>query len=433
MQDKIIVQNRRKSFFSVVIAMAIIIATFYTGAYIQKRYGSVNFLKADVASASSTAVDSKVNLDLYYQVLNLLEEKQIKAETISGDEKLYGMIQGLAASYKDPYTTFFPPSEAENFKTSVAGAFEGVGMEVGMKNNTLTVISPLKNSPAEKAGIKADDKIIGVNATTTENMSVEAAIKLIRGPKGTPVTLKIFRGSENKIKEITIIREKIDLPIVDTAVVGNAFKISLYSFSENSPVKFEAALKEFVASGKKNLIIDVRNNPGGYLEAAVMIASFFVEKDKNIVSEDFTRKNLKTEHVSKGFVYLPSDIKVIVLVNKGSASASEILAGALQDYKKAKILGEVSFGKGSVQEYIELPQKTSVKITVAKWLTPNGNSISDHGVTPDIIVPFKENLKNKKADNQLDYALKVFYSWNTFEKYNANDKTQINTASSTPK
>jgi carboxyl-terminal processing protease len=404
----------------------------------------VNLVKSNglknITSLSSVATVSAQDksgaigdMSLFWKVSGLLEEKQIKAQQIDSKDKLYGAIKGLAESYGDPYTTFFPPAEASSFKTAVSGAFEGVGMEVGLRDNVLTVISPLKGSPAEKAGMRPDDRIVQINANSTEGLSVEAAIKQIRGPKGTPVTLKVFRNTSQKMLDITIVREKIDLPIIDAKTNKDSFVISLYSFSENSPEKFENALNEFKKSGKKNLVLDLRNNPGGYLEAAVLMASFFIEKDKNIVSEDFTRTGKRNEHPSKGFGTFGDDVKIVVLVNKGSASASEILAGALQDYRKAKVVGEVSFGKGSVQEYIELEGGTSLKMTVAKWLTPLGKSISDHGVTPDVIVPYKEDVTKAKVkkDNQLDYAYFMFGNWSKYKGVSVLDSTGINTASST--
>jgi carboxyl-terminal processing protease len=387
--------------------------------------------EAVATNSTSTSIfslfgNSKVDSNLYNKVYNLLEDKQINAQKVTQEDKIYGSIKGLTASYGDPYTVFFPPQETTEFKTSVSGAFEGVGMEVGIKDGILTVIAPLKNSPAEKAGIKSDDKILKINATSTDGMSTDSAVKLIRGAKGTPVNLNIFRISEKKSKDITIIRDKIDIPTVDTKIVGNTFVLSLYSFNENSPQKFQEALQQFVNSKKTNLVIDLRNNPGGYLEAAVLMASFFTNKGQNIVTEDFIRTGVKNTHLSNGFPMIATDTKIVVLINKGSASASEIFSGALQDYNKAKIVGDQSFGKGSVQEYMDLGGGTSIKITVAKWLTPKGNSISDHGITPDIIIPFKENLKNPKADNQLDVAVKVLNNWAFYEKYKAEDKNSLN-------
>jgi carboxyl-terminal processing protease len=313
----------------------LLVASFFGGFYSSTFWKNSSSVPTAEATSTST-LSNNMDMELFWKVYKILEEKQIKATTTASDDKLYGAIKGLASSYSDPYTTFFPPSETTSFKTAVSGSFEGVGMEVGIRDGLLTVVAPLKDSPAEKAGIKPDDKIVQINASSTDGMSADQAVKLIRGERGTAVTLKIFRSSTQKMNDITIIREKIDLPIIKTASTKEAFVISLYSFTENSPEKFRQALLEFSNSGKKNLVIDLRNNPGGYLDAAVLMGSFFIEKDKTIVSENFLRQGTVNAHQSKGFNVFPEDYKIVVLVNKGSASASEILAGALQDHAKAK-------------------------------------------------------------------------------------------------
>ncbi len=404
----------------------VFVAGVYSGRYILP----VGVANADNLNYSMGTVQISVSpeMKLYEEVKRILDEKYIKAGEVKEDKKAYGSIKGLVESYGDPYTVFFPPAESKEFKSVVSGTFSGVGMEVGIKDGVITVISPLKKSPAEKAGMKPDDKILKINGTSTEGMSTEIAVRLIRGEKGTPVTLTVLHKGEDKVKEVTIIRDTIDMPVVDTQVSGDTFILSLYSFSETSAQKFQEALQEFAKTGKKKLVIDLRNNPGGYLEASVLMASFFFASDKMIVSEDFIRTGNKNTHMSKGFNAIPADVKVVVLVNGGSASASEILAGAFQDYDRAKIVGEKSFGKGSVQEYIELPDKTSLKVTVAKWLTPKGQSISDHGISPDILVAYddkvKADKKTGKLDNQLQAAVNILNNWTTYSKYSALNKSQ---------
>ncbi len=412
---------------SKVVMLAVVFAAgIYSGRYIMP-VGVANAQNLNY-SMGTVQITVSSEMKLYEEVKKILDEKYIKAGEIKEDKKAYGSIKGLVESYGDPYTVFFPPAESKEFKSVVSGTFSGVGMEVGIKDGVITVISPLKKSPAEKAGMKPDDKILKINGTSTEGMSTEAAVRLIRGEKGTPVTLTVFSKGAEKSKEITIIRDTIDMPVVDTQVSGEVFVISLYSFSETSAQKFQEALQEFVKSGKKKLVIDLRNNPGGYLEASVLMASFFFPSDKIIVSEDFIRTGMKNNHISKGFNAIPADVKVVVLVNGGSASASEILAGAFQDYERAKIVGEKSFGKGSVQEYIELPDKTSLKVTVAKWLTPKGQSISDHGISPDILVTYddkvKADKKTGKLDNQLQAAVNILNNWTIYSKYSAVNKNQ---------
>lgn len=408
----------------VVLLLLVFSAGVYSGKYILPT-DSVNAQELNY-SMGTVRIEVSPEMRLYEQVKKILDEKYIKAGEVKEDIKAYGSIKGLVESYGDPYTVFFPPAQAKEFKTIVSGSFSGVGMEVGIKEGVLTVVSPLKKSPAEKAGIKPDDKILKINGTSTDGMATDVAVSLIRGEKGTPVTITIFRKGEEASREVTIIRDTIDLPVIDTQVKGDTFVIALHSFSETSAQKFQEALQEFASSKKKNLVIDLRNNPGGYLEASVLMASFFFPSDKVIVSEDFVRTGQKNKHVSKGFNAIPADVKIVIIVNKGSASASEILSGAFQDYNRAKIIGEQTFGKGSVQEFMELEDGTSLKVTVAKWLTPLGHSISDHGVSPDIVVALKEVKKDDKSDSQLDAAVNILQNWKTYEKYSALNKNQYN-------
>lgn len=406
--------------------IVVLLIVFSSGVYSGKFLLPVGIANAQNVSMGTVTIQVSPEMKMYEDVKKILDEKYIKGADIKEDAKAYGSIKGLVESYGDPYTVFFPPTQAKEFKAVVSGTFSGVGMEVGIKEGVLTVISPLKGSPAEKAGMKPEDKILKINGTSTEGMATDQAVQLIRGEKGTTVTLTIFRKGEEKTKEISIVRDKIDVPVVDTKVVRDSFVISVYSFSETSAQKFQEALQKFAESKKKNLVIDLRNNPGGYLEAAVLMSSFFFPSEKVIVSEDFTRTGQKNSHKSKGFNAISPDVKIVILVNGGSASASEILAGAFQDYNRAKIVGEKTFGKGSVQEYIELPNGTSLKVTVARWLTPLGHSISEHGVTPDINIALKEKKKGETIDNQLDMAVKVLENWKTYEGYKALDGSQKN-------
>jgi carboxyl-terminal processing protease len=410
-----------------VVKIILLAIVFSSGVYSGRYLLPVGVANAQDLNISMGTVTIQVSpeMKLYEQVKKILDDKYIKAGNIKEDAKAYGSIQGLVQSYGDPYTVFFPPTQAKEFKTVVSGTFSGVGMEVGIKDNVLTVISPLKGSPAEKAGIKPDDKILKINGTSTEGMAVDMAVNLIRGEKGTSVTLTTFRKGDKDTKQITIVRDTIDVPVVDTKTIKDTFVISIATFSETSAQKFQEALQEFAKSKKKNLVIDLRNNPGGYLEAAVLMSSFFFPSDKVIVSEDFTRTGQKNVHTSKGFNAIPADVHMVILVNKGSASASEIFAGAFQDYNRAKIMGEQSFGKGSVQEYMDLPDGTSLKVTVARWLTPLGFSISEHGITPDITVALKGIMTKGKVDSQLDSAVNVLDNWAKYSKYSFETKTQF--------
>jgi len=279
---------------------------------------------------------------------------------------------------------------------------------VGMKDKILTVVAPLKNTPADKAGIKSGDKIIKINDQTTSGLSVEEAIKLIRGPKGTVVSLTIFREGASQPKELKITRDTIEIPTLDTELRKDGiFVVRLYSFSANSANLFRNAMKEFVNSGSNKLLLDLRGNPGGYLDAAVDMASWFLKSGKTIVTEDYGNSQAPEIFRSKGYDIFNDKLKFIILIDGGSASASEILAGAMQDNGRAKLVGAQSFGKGSVQQVVDVTPDTILKITVAKWLTPSGISISEKGLTPDYPVEISDKDIAEKKDTQLEKAVEL--------------------------
>ena len=324
--------------------------------------------------------------------------KASSTKVVTEQDKVWGAIQGLAASFGDPYTTFFPPQEAKAFAECVKGSFGGVGMEVTMKDKIITVVAPLKGTPAERAGIKANDRIVKIDGTSTVNMSLDKAVSMMHGDPGTIVKLTILRESERREIELTITRAIIEIPTIETELQDGVFVIHLFSFTENSAVKFRDALLEFgklYDVGKTNkLVIDLRSNPGGYLESAVDIASFFLPEGKEIVREVGNREYGEKVYRSRGFdVFKDGNLKLAILIDGGSASASEIVASALRDHEKAILVGEKSFGKGSVQELIPITDDTSLKVTIARWLTPKGVSISDGGILPDIVVPHATTTK----------------------------------------
>ena len=298
--------------------------------------------------------------------------------------------------------------ETKSFEEEIAGNFDGIGMEVGIKNKVLTVIAPLKDTPAYRANIKSGDKILKIDTTVTSDLSIEKAIKLIRGPKGTIVSLTIFREGNEKPEEIKITRDTINIPTLDTELRKDGiFVIKLYSFSANSANLFRNAMKQFLESGSDKLLLDLRGNPGGYLDAAVDMASWFLKGGKTIVTEDYG--NSKTAEIfrSKGYDIFNDKLKFVILIDGGSASASEILAGAMQDNGRAKLVGAQSFGKGSVQEVVSITPDTILKITVAKWLTPSGVSISEKGLTPDYPVEITQKDLDAKTDPQLNKAVEL--------------------------
>lgn len=323
-------------------------------------------------------------------------------------ERVWGMIQGLASSLGDPYTFFLPPAENEQFADDMSGQFEGVGMEIAVRDQVLTVVAPLKGTPAERAGLRALDKIIEINGEETHGLDVDAAIKKIRGPKGTVVTLTILREGWAEAKDIEVTRDVINVPIVTTKKRDDGvFVISLASFTANSPTLFRSALREFVESGSTKLIIDLRGNPGGYLDAAVDIASWFLPAGKVVVTEDYAGHQQNIVHRSSGYDIFSDQLKMVILVDKGSASASEILADALRHYGDATLVGTNTFGKGSVQELVAITGDTSLKITVARWLGPDGKQIPLTGIVPDVEQKVTDEDIKAGKDPQMEKALEI--------------------------
>ncbi len=296
----------------------------------------------------------------------------------------YGIVSGYVNALNDPYTQYFPPTDAKTFEENVKGSFGGVGMEVGEREGYINVIAPLKGSPAEKAGIKTGDIIMAIDGKDVVGMSTEQAVSLIRGEINTEVVVKIFRKDTKEQKEIKIIRDVIKVPTIDTEKIDGVFVIHLYSFTAESPELFRQALLKFAESNTNKLIVDLRGNPGGYLEAAVNIASFFLEEGQVIVSEKGNKSYGSIDHKAKAFKAFTNKLNLSLVVDGGSASASEILAGALQDHKVAKVYGQKSYGKGSVQEFVNLKSEGALKLTVATWYTPNGRSITEEKVVPDV-------------------------------------------------
>lgn len=353
----------------------------------------------------------------FWKVWSILNDRYVSATTsaTSTQEKIWGAMKGLAASTDDPYTMFFPPVENTAFKEDIAGNFSGVGMEIGIKDGVITVVSPIKNSPAERAGVRSGDKILKINGTSTADFAVEQAVRLIRGPKDTSVTITIYREGLEGTFEKTLVRDIIDIPTIETELKNGVFVIHFFSFTAQSPVLFRGALREFVNSKTNKLIIDLRGNPGGYLDAAWDIASWFLPAGKIVVTEDFGDKEPANIFRSKGYDIFNSNLKLAILVNNGSASAAEILAGALQEHGVATLVGTKTFGKGSVQELIPITNDTSLKVTIARWLTPKGHNLSHDGLIPDVEVKAEAattTTANTAAgkpmkDVQLDKAIEI--------------------------
>lgn len=379
---------------------------FYAGNHTQAKTAQSNSL-SDTEMAT-------INADLapFWKVWETINQKFPNADAVTTQQRIYGAINGLVGSLDDPYSVFFEPEEAKMFEEDISGNFSGVGMEVGKRDGELTVIAPLKDTPAERAGIKAGDRIIKIDDANALDMSVEKAVKLIRGESGTEVTITIFREGEDAPREIKIVRATINIPTLDTELRKDGiFVIRLYSFSANSANLFRNAIRDFTKTKSDKLLLDLRGNPGGYLNSSVDMASWFLESGKTVVIEDYGGEIAPKIYRSKGYDLFDEKLKFIILIDGGSASASEILAGAMQDYGIAKLVGDKSFGKGSVQEVTNVTADTIFKVTVAKWLTPNKNMIDGTGLTPDHVVPYKLTDRNAKIDPQMDKAIELLNNW----------------------
>jgi len=361
-------------------------------------------------AAEPVVEPSEYDLEEFWKVWELLEEKYATGSTtveISAEERIRGAIKGMVDSYGDPYTVYLPPEQAEKFNENISGNFSGVGMEVGLRDGLVTVIAPLPDTPAENAGIIAGDVVVRIDETTTEGMSIDEAVQLIRGEKGTVVELQVYREGETEFLNISITRDTINIPTVKTEQIEDTFIIAIYSFNAVAEKQVQKGLQEYLESGAKSLVIDVRGNPGGYLQSAVSIGSYFLPAGKIIVKEEFGESERDDVFRSGGRqIQLFTPENLVVLVDGGSASASEILAGALKDHKVATIIGSQTFGKGSVQELVELEEGSSLKVTVARWLTPNGTSISDGGLTPDIIISRTPQQRIAGEDPQKDATVR---------------------------
>ncbi|MGB4076680.1 MAG: S41 family peptidase [Minisyncoccia bacterium] len=362
-----------------------------------------------ISDGLNAAPDTDADLSDFWKAWNVLGERFVQTHASStlpeSKEKVWGAIEGLAESFGDPYTVFMRPEDAKIFAEDIAGNFSGVGMEIGLnKERVLTVISPLKGTPAERAGILSGDLVVLIDGESTDGMSTDEAVKLIRGERGTTVTFKMVRKGEPL--DIKVVRDTIEVPTIEYALesASGVYVVSLYSFTANSPQLMNRAFSEFRASGSKKLLIDLRGNPGGYLEAAVRIAGNFLPEGTVVVTEDYQGHEENIVHRTTGGGGIPAGTSIAVLLDQGSASASEILAGALQDEEVATIVGTRSFGKGSVQELVKVGQG-SLKVTVAKWLTPSGRSISDGGLTPDIEIERTQEDVTAGKDPQKERAI----------------------------
>lgn len=395
--------NNDKRVTNLLVIIPAAVAIFLFGFY----FGGAS-AKGGTAATTDYTLVTDGQFEPFWKAWSVLRDKSILEASTTPESKVWGAIQGLAASYNDPYTAFFPPTQSKIFSENIAGDFGGVGMEIGVKANQLVVVAPLKDTPASRAGVKAGDAILAINGTSTIGMPVDRAVGYIRGPVGSSVKIVFLSKGADEPVERTLSRAIIHIPTIDTLEKpGNVYVIRLYSFTAQSPELFRDALRRFYLTGYKKLVIDLRGNPGGYLEAARDMASYFLPAGEMVVVEDFGRPGQEIVFRSKGYQAFGPDLKIAILVDAGSASAAEILAGALQDNGRAKLVGMKTFGKGSVQELVPITSDTSLKVTVANWLTPKGRNLSKDGLEPDYKVDYTEADRKADRDPQMDKALQV--------------------------
>ena len=396
------------------VGIAIFIALILVGGAFLGGYALSQWMLARQAARNAVPItlngngdtpdEFKQDMPVFWEAWKLVNEN-FYVQPIDREKMTYGAIGGMVDALGDVHTAFVDPKRAEYLRTQLQGSFEGIGATVEMVNGRLTVVAPIKGAPAEKAGLQAGDIILQVDDTPIVNMDVSEAIALIRGPKGTQVRLKVQRGS-NPMMDLTITRNTIQVPEVTSEMLEDdtIAYIQLADFGDKAKPEMRQALSELLAKNPKALIFDLRGNPGGYLNTAIEVASEFIAQDQVVLVEKFKNGDKKLYKSSGGG--LATKIPMVLLVNEGSASASEILAAALRDYKRATIIGQKTFGKGSVQTVHELSDNSQLRVTIANFYSPQENVINHVGVIPDIEVPDPTDYERSKSiDPQLQKAI----------------------------
>jgi carboxyl-terminal processing protease len=411
LSPKINFSTLRRSIFSVVIILGV-----FSGGYLlgNKNYHA-SLEKFPKVTISRELPPEKQDLDfsLFWRVWDTLEAKYFDKSKLVPSQMVYGAIKGMVAALGDPYTSFLTPEENKVVQEDLRGSFEGVGIQIGFKGSQLAVIAPLPNTPAEKVGLKAGDYIVGIEdklkgvETGTAGISLPEAVQIIRGPKGTTVTLTILREGEEEPITVDIVRGNIDVPTIMLSYVGDEEDVALVKlikFTSETQDEWENTVLELLKKPElRGIIIDLRNNPGGFLQGAVNIASEFLDSGTVVVIEeqaDGFKNEFKVDRIGR-----LRNTGIVVIVNGGSASASEILAGALRDQKHTPIVGEVTFGKGTIQEPQEIEGGAGLHITIARWLTPSEQWVNEGGLEPDVQI---EDNPETPEDEQLQEAIRFF-------------------------
>jgi len=369
--------------------------SFSVKEYVEEDTGKSEISKVLKLYQRSRSED--VSFDHFWAIWNKVKKNYVE-EDISDVDLFYGAIEGMVAGLGDEHSIYFPPKNAEDFIENLEREFSGIGAEIGFEEGRLMIVAPLKGSPAEKAGLKAGDFVVKINGEDSYGLNLEEAVMKIRGEEGTAVVLTIFREGADDFEEISITRANIKVPTVELEMRENDIAyVRLSYFNDNTAGEFSDIVGELLLENPKAVVLDLRLNPGGYLDAAVSVASEWVDPDSVVVRERF-RNGKKKDYLSKGPHRL-LDMPTVVLMDQGTASGSEIVAGALRDHGKAKLLGKKSFGKGSVQSFELLPvDGSALKLTIAEWLTPNESKINKIGIEPDILVEEMMSLDEETGE-----------------------------------
>lgn len=360
--------------------------------------------------SSNTNLSNNLETKALQKVYNFLNKEYLYPDKIKDKSSAeLGAVKGLVESLNDPYTVYFSKDEYKDFSESLEGKFQGIGAEIGLKDEQLIIITPIAGTPASKAGLLAGDAIITIDGESTFGLSVEKAVTKIRGEKGTEVKLGIAREGQPGIKEVTIIRDTIDVPNIKVKEKDGVGIISLSQFQVETVNELDLEIIKLKEKGVNDIILDLRNNPGGYLQSAVEVVELFTPKGSIAVIEKGKESDMKKElKTKKNPKY--EDIKLTVLVNQGSASASEIVAGALRDLKNIKLVGQQTFGKGLVQSTKEFADGSVLKYTIAEWFTPSGLAINKEGIKPDFEIKLNPEDIQADKDPQLDKAIEIIKS-----------------------
>lgn len=403
--NKEINNKNMKKYYSLVIVILMALS-FAGGLFVGNSFGfkkeitngnGMVDIKKVVNLYGKTRSD-KVDFDQFWEVWDKVKERYV-GQPVNDVDLFYGAISGMVGGLNDQHSVYFPPKEAEEFSNDLAGEFEGIGAEIGIKENQLMIIAPMPDSPAEKAGLKAGDKILAIDKEETAGMKLEMAVSKIRGPGGSKVTLTVTHNGFETAEDVEIVRDTINIPTIKWEIVDktNVAYMRISYFNQDTWTDFDKAVRRMLEKNPDGLVLDLRSNPGGFLETSIDVASEWV-KQGSIVKEK-TGDGKEQVHNTRGAHRL-ANLKTVVLVDEGTASGSEIVAGALQDYGLATIVGAKTFGKGSVQDFEVLSDGSALKITIAKWFTPKDRGIDKEGIQPDVVMeemftPIKSETPNK--------------------------------------